>query len=313
MIQIDLITGFLGAGKTTFLRKYVKYYTDQGLRVGILENDFGAVNVDMLLLQDLRSENCEIEMVIGGDRDCHYRRLKTKLISMSMTGYDRIIMEPSGIFDMDEFYDVLREEPLERWYDIGNIIAVMDAKMSQHLSKAGEYVMASQLANAGAIIFSKMDLATPDDVNRSYEFLDRVTEEYNTRRPLRNLVMAKNMDDYDRGDFHIISQAGYQLSNYVKKVLLAEKAYMTVYLLNHGLTGEVIQDRVSGLFADDSFGEIYRVKGFYGDDESGWYQLNATSEEIEVAPINVGQEVIIVIGNDLKEDKIKAYIGMERS
>ena len=55
MIQIDLITGFLGAGKTTFLRKYVKYYTDQGLRVGILENDFGAVNVDMLLLQDLRS------------------------------------------------------------------------------------------------------------------------------------------------------------------------------------------------------------------------------------------------------------------
>ena len=310
MIQIDLITGFLGAGKTTFLRKYVKYYTDQGLRVGILENDFGAVNVDMLLLQDLRSENCEIEMVIGGDRDCHYRRLKTKLISMSMTGYDRIIMEPSGIFDMDEFYDVLREEPLERWYDIGNIIAVMDAKMPQHLSKAGEYVMASQLANAGAIIFSKMDLASEEDVKRSYEFLDKVTEEYNTRKNLRDLVIAQNMDDYDKEDFANISQAGYQLSNYVKKVLLAEKAYMTVYLLNHGLSQDDIKARVAGLFEDESFGEIYRIKGFYGNDEDGWYQLNATRDETEIAPIKVGQEVIIVIGNNLDEDKIKAY--MER-
>ena len=49
MIQIDLITGFLGAGKTTFIKEYAKYLMDQGLNIGILENDFGAVNVDALL------------------------------------------------------------------------------------------------------------------------------------------------------------------------------------------------------------------------------------------------------------------------
>ena len=49
MIQIDLITGFLGSGKTTFIRKYTKYLIDQGLNIGILENDFGAVNVDARL------------------------------------------------------------------------------------------------------------------------------------------------------------------------------------------------------------------------------------------------------------------------
>ena len=53
MIQIDLITGFLGSGKTTFIRKYAKYLIDQGLNIGILENDFGAVNVDAMLLQDI--------------------------------------------------------------------------------------------------------------------------------------------------------------------------------------------------------------------------------------------------------------------
>ena len=42
MIKIDLITGFLGAGKTTFLKKYARYLLDQGHNIGILENDFGA-------------------------------------------------------------------------------------------------------------------------------------------------------------------------------------------------------------------------------------------------------------------------------
>ena len=48
MIKVDLITGFLGSGKTTFLKIYAKHFIDQGLRIGILENDYGAVNVDML-------------------------------------------------------------------------------------------------------------------------------------------------------------------------------------------------------------------------------------------------------------------------
>lgn len=66
MVQVDLITGFLGAGKTTFLRKYAAYLVAQGHSVCILENDFGAVNVDAMLVQDLLGERCEIETISGG-------------------------------------------------------------------------------------------------------------------------------------------------------------------------------------------------------------------------------------------------------
>ncbi len=136
MVKIDLITGFLGAGKTTFIRKYAKYLMDNGQNIGILENDFGAVNVDMMLLQDLMGEKCELEMVAGGcDYDCHVRRFKTKLISMAMCGYDRVIVEPSGIYDVDEFFDVLHEEPLDNWYEIGNVITIADAKLDYNMSK----------------------------------------------------------------------------------------------------------------------------------------------------------------------------------
>ena len=143
MVQVDLITGFLGSGKTTFLRRYVQYLVAQGHSVCILENDFGAVNVDAMLLQDLIGEHCDIETISGGcDCDTHQRRMRTKLISMAMRGFERVIVEPSGIFDVDEFFDVLRDEPLDRWYQLGNVIAIVDAllprKIQKHLSRKPE-------------------------------------------------------------------------------------------------------------------------------------------------------------------------------
>ena len=93
MIKIDLITGFLGAGKTTFIKKYASYLMKQGKKIGILENDFGAINVDMLLLQDLEGDNCTLEMIAGGcDADCHRRRFKTKLIAMAL----EVSFKPAG-------------------------------------------------------------------------------------------------------------------------------------------------------------------------------------------------------------------------
>ena len=45
---------------------------------------------------------------------------------MGMRGFDRILVEPSGIYDVDEFFDVLHEEPLDKWYEIGNVIALVE-------------------------------------------------------------------------------------------------------------------------------------------------------------------------------------------
>ena len=115
MVQVDLITGFLGSGKTTFMRHYARYMVQQGWNVCILENDFGAVNVDVMLLQDILGDHCDMESISGGcDCDTHQRRMRTKLISLAMQGFDRVIIEPSGIFDVDEFFDILHDEPLNK-------------------------------------------------------------------------------------------------------------------------------------------------------------------------------------------------------
>ena len=155
MTKIDLITGILGSGKTTWIHQYAEHLIQQGQRIAILENDFGAVNVDMVMLQDLKCENCQLEMIAGGgDPCCHKRRFKTQLISLGMQHFDRVIIEPSGIFDMDEFFDTLYESPLDRWFEIGSILTIIDAEMPEVLSAQMEYLLASEAACCGKLLLS---------------------------------------------------------------------------------------------------------------------------------------------------------------
>ena len=177
MVKVDLITGFLGSGKTTFIKKYARYLMEQGQNIGILENDFGAINVDMMLLRELESENCELEMVAGGcDKDCYRRRFRTKLIAMGMCGYDRVLIEPSGIFDVDDFFDALNEEPLDKWYQIGNVITVVDACLEENLSEGADYILASEAANAGCILLSRTQQASGTDKGNGCAYQPRFRE-----------------------------------------------------------------------------------------------------------------------------------------
>lgn len=54
---------------------------------------------------------------------------------MGMLKYDYLLVEPSGIYEVDEFFDVLHEEPLENWYEIGHVYTIVNAKLEQNLSK----------------------------------------------------------------------------------------------------------------------------------------------------------------------------------
>lgn len=308
MIKVDLITGFLGAGKTTFIKKYAKYMMDCGQRICILENDYGAVNVDMLLLQDMESSQCGLEMVSGGcDADCHRRRFKTKLISMGMSGYDRVLIEPSGIFDVDEFFDVLYEEPLDGWYQIGNVIAVVDAKLKEDLSEKSDYLLASEAANAGLVVFSKTQEASAQDMERTLAHLNRAMKMIKCDRQFDQDVLYKPWDLLTREDWKTISSCGYQIKSYEKSVFEDEHGYASLCFMHVLMTAEALQERIAQLMAANDCGNIVRVKGFIPDADEGWIEINATKQDLTVQKIPKGQEVIIVIGENLQEDKIRAY------
>lgn len=310
MVKIDLITGFLGAGKTTFIRNYAEYLMRKGENIGILENDFGAVNVDMMLLQDLEGEHCELEMVSGGcDRDCHRRRFKTKLIAMGMCGYDRVLVEPSGVFDVDEFFDALREEPLDRWYRVENVIAIVDAHLSPELSEEADYILASEVANAGKILLSKTEDASAEEKENTIAHLNRALDGVQCSRRVdpEKEVFAKKWEDLTEEEWKAISEGGYRSESWRKMDLSENEVFQSLYFMDQKMEVEWAKSIAKELLKDPSCGKIHRVKGFLQEENGQWLELNATARELTVKPVVAGQDVIIVIGEKLDKEKISSF------
>lgn len=303
MVKIDLITGFLGSGKTTFIKKYARYLLDQGLNIGILENDFGAVNVDMMLLKDLEGDHCELEMVSGGcDADCHRRRFKTKLIAMGMCGYDRVIVEPSGIFDMDEFFDILREEPLDQWYEIGSVIAVVDAGLDCGQSEVADYLLASEAAGAGCIVLSKVKNVSAEQTETVKAHFEQAMKKVGCRRSLFGHIIASDWEQFTEEDYQRLMNCGYEPASYRKTDAAA--AFDSLFFMNLELTAEELKERTARLFEEPGCGHILRVKGFVKAEDGRWLELNATRREQTLAVSPDGQEVLIVIGEQLSKETI---------
>ena len=314
MIKVDLITGFLGSGKTTFIKKYAAWMMEQGLNIGILENDFGAVNVDMMLLHDLEGENCELEMVAGGcDKDCHRRRFKTKLIAMGMCGYDRVLIEPSGIFDVDEFFDALYEEPLDKWYQIGNVITILDARLEKKLSPQAEYLLASEAADAGCVVLSKSQEASAEEISETVSHMNRALEGVKCKRRFReDEVLRKEWESFTDEDFRRIFSSGYVMEDFEKQYFDEKEGFQSLYFMNLEISREKLEKAAHEILEDPDCGDVFRIKGFVKQQDS-WLELNATRHEFSLKSISVGQEVVIVIGEGMKEERIRGYLYMSET
>lgn len=303
-IKVDLITGFLGSGKTTFLLKYARYLMKKGLKIGILEYDYGSINVDMMLLSGLRSSRCELEMIAAAcDEDCLRRRFQTKLISMAMTGYDRVIIEPSGVFDMDMFFDALRDDPLESFYEIGSVITVIDAGISKEIVDESKYILASQAANAGVVLLSKVQLYPEEITESTIKYLENAASEIKCNNFKPDYII-KAFDDYSDEDFESFMNSGFNFCDYVKKADIAGLGYSAVSILDHKNSLNELKEKIDILFASSDYGNVTRVKGFVLDNGIN-YQISATTTGNSIEPASIGSSVLIIIGYNLNEAAIK--------
>lgn len=306
LIKVDLITGILGSGKTTFIKLYAQYQKSLGRKIAIIENDFGAVNVDMMLLRELEDDNCQLEMIAGGgDPGCHKRRFKTKLITLGMQGFDRVIVEPSGIFDMDEFFDTLREDPLDRWYEPGSVLNVVDGELEDDLSKQMEFLLGSEAACSGKIVVSKLDEVIPQSkIESLINHINRSLENISCSRRIGITdVVAKNWDKLCDKDFSELENSGWRFEEYVKLYSSETIRSSTHYIMYVEMPESLLVPTVNDIMHDSACGKIYRIKGFM-QGSSGWIELNATREKTTILPISCGQEIFIVIGDDVNLEAI---------
>lgn len=309
MIKIDLITGFLGAGKTTFIRKYAQYLISRGMHIGIIENDFGAVNVDMLLLEDLEGDFCDVEPIVGGNVASDWkRRFKAKLIALAMQGTERVLVEPSGIYDVDTFFEVLYDEPVNRWYEIGDVITIVNAKMDERLSEQAEFLLMSQVANSGRILFSKQEYASVTDMETTEQYLAGLLKRYNCDENIHDKIVTKSWNDFEESDFVDLMNASWTSASYKRLQFNNDDIFTSLFFMNVVIPEKELKTRIQKLFHSDIFGTVFRVKGFFHNKEDQWIEINATKEHFEKKVIKNGQEVVIVIGENMQRSEIEACL-----
>ena len=125
-------------------------------------------------------------------------------------------------------------------------------------------------------------------------------------------VIHKNWDEMSKEDFDRIASCGYVTASYRKPEFEAEDAFTSLYFMNVKMTEKELREAAEKILSDSECGRVFRMKGFMRIDSDSegqqWIELNATKNEITIRPLHVGQEVLIVIGEELQEEKIKSYL-----
>ena len=141
---------------------------------------------------------------------------------------------------------------------------------------------------------------------RTTDHLNRAMESVGCSRRFGSDVIACDWDDLTDADFARIMDSGYLPESYVKRHEALDGAFRSLYFLNRSLTAGEAKEKAQKLLNDPDCGNVFRVKGFVND--GGWMQLNATKKSLSLTPIAQGQEVIIVIGEELNEERIRDIV-----
>ena len=169
MTKIDIISGFLGAGKTTFIKKLLKEAI-AGEKVVLIENEFGEIGIDGGFLKDSGIEIREMNSgciccSLGGDFGRSLNEVLTKYTP------DRVIIEPSGVGKLSDVMKAVCDVAGEIDVVLNGSVTVVDAqKCKMYMKNFGEFFN-NQIESAGTIVLSRTDVADADKVAQCVEMI----------------------------------------------------------------------------------------------------------------------------------------------
>ena len=174
MTKVDIISGFLGAGKTTFIKQLInQVYVGQ--KLVLIENEFGEIGIDGGFLQDAGIEITEMN---SGCICCTLVGDFSKALKQVIDEYhpDRVIIEPSGVGKLSDVAKAVEEVKHIADIEIASKIAVVDGKKAKlYLNNFGEFFR-DQVENASTIVISRTQMMTDEKIEECVHLLREENE-----------------------------------------------------------------------------------------------------------------------------------------
>lgn len=164
MTRIEIISGFLGAGKTTLINRLI-HEAYQGEKLVLIENEFGDIGIDSGFLQD---SGVQIAEMNSGCICCSLVGDFSKALSEVVTTYhpDRILIEPSGVGKLSDVTKAVLSAELDGAM-LGSAVVVVDVnKCKMYMKNFGEFFN-DQISHAGCIVFSHTDHTTEQKLSEA--------------------------------------------------------------------------------------------------------------------------------------------------
>ncbi|MEG1741328.1 MAG: GTP-binding protein, partial [Acetivibrio sp.] len=174
MVKIDIVSGFLGAGKTTLIKKLLKEGLN-GQKVVLIENEFGEIGIDGGFLKEAGIEIREMNSgciccSLVGDFGASLKEVIEKYQP------ERILIEPSGVGKLSDVMKAV-EGVKETGSTLNSAVAIVDAiKCKMYVKNFGEFFI-NQIENAGTIVLSRTDKLSEEKIQLCVELIRR----YNTK------------------------------------------------------------------------------------------------------------------------------------
>ena len=198
MTKIDIYSGFLGAGKTTLIKKMIKE-AYAGEKLVLIENEFGEIGIDGGFLQEAGIAITEMN---SGCICCSLVGDFGKALEQVIAQYapDRILIEPSGVGKLSDVEAAVKKVTSDT-VKLGNMVTVADAgKCKMYMKNFGEFYN-NQVETAGTIILSRTDSVSEEKLNTCVELLrEKNPHAVIVTTPWEQLNGAQILDAMEQGN-----------------------------------------------------------------------------------------------------------------
>jgi G3E family GTPase len=174
-IPTTILTGFLGAGKTTLLNRIL--HADHGLRVAVMVNDFGSINIDSQLVVDVDADTVSLS------NGCICCTIRGDLIGALLDLVRRpdppeyILIEASGVSDPLEIALTFRNPELSSVVMVDSVLTIIDAEQVLSLERDNEVLAVLQVGAADIVIVNKADLVSADGLQKVKEWVRSIIKD----------------------------------------------------------------------------------------------------------------------------------------